>query len=460
MSAQVQTPPETEPGQRRALWSVDARAGTAAWTGGVATALLGKMSGDAMLLLEGAPVVRGRADAERLLNAQTSLSGLRVTWEPYRIFVSRDLGLGVTFGSTMLQRGDAAPAFGRYVSVWRRNAAREWELVAHVQNGLFRGGVVAVTGTAGGAAGEPRDPFADADRAFAQMARDSTAPVAFARFSAPDAITFSGPELSIGPATIRGRMTESGGGAASWKWSPIATIAAASGDLGATIGEAEIQPPRGDVFLSKYLTVWQRQADGSLKFIVDAGNARPRPVSTSQASAASTPAVRITFVPSADSFAVSAREYDRIWAEEGPRIVRAMEEMSGLRFISPEYADTSIVANVEERASYSGFRQRPMLLRASYSPSTKRATLVHELGHRLQSGLFHRDEEEHAPLFLWVYDTWVSLYGKQFADSQVVIERRRGERYEKAWTEALALSPAERASRWRAVRDERLATRR
>ena len=170
--------------------------------------------------------------------------------------------------------------------------------------------------------------------------------------------------------------------------------------------------------------------------------------------------VRITFVPQSDSFAAAGHEYELLWAAEGDRIVREMENVSGLTFVYPEFADTAITANVFEGVSNSGYRESPMRLRASYSTDTKKATLIHELGHRLQAGLFHRDEEEHAPLFLWIYDVWVKLYGQAFADAQVAVERARRGPYPKAWDEALALSPNERAARWRALVAERLPTRR
>jgi hypothetical protein len=170
--------------------------------------------------------------------------------------------------------------------------------------------------------------------------------------------------------------------------------------------------------------------------------------------------VRISFVPQSDSFAAAAEEYRQLWAAEGERIVAAMEEVSGLTFVYPAYADTAITAIVFEGVSNSGYRASPMRLRASYPPDTKKATLAHELGHRLQAGLFRRDEEEHGPLCLWLYDVWVKLYGKEFADAQVVVEKRRGGPYPKAWDEALALSPEQRAARWRAMVAERIATRR
>ena len=170
--------------------------------------------------------------------------------------------------------------------------------------------------------------------------------------------------------------------------------------------------------------------------------------------------VAIRFVAASDSFAQAVREYEQIWAAERARIVHAMERVSGLPFVSRLYADTAIVANVREVASNSGYRDSPMTLRASYSTDTKKATLVHELGHRLMGGLFRREEEEHPYLFLWVYDVWVMLYGKTFADEQVIVERARRGPYPAAWDYALKFTPAERASAWAAILAERLPTRR
>src|SRR5688572_6686763 len=150
----------------------------------------------------------------------------------------------------------------------------------------------------------------------------------------------------------------------------------------------------------------------------------------------------LTFVPESDTFSSAARDYTQLWTAEGDRIVRAMESVSGLTF-----RDTAVTVIVYEGVSMSGFRDNvPMRMRASYSPDTKKATLVHELGHRLQSGLFRREEKEHGPLFLWLYDVWVELYGREFADAQVEIEKRRRGPYPAAWDAALALAPAGRAA--------------
>lgn len=59
-------------------------------------------------------------------------------------------------------------------------------------------------------------------------------------------------------------------------WRPVKADAAASGDLGYTIGTAEFHIPGKDgqttVRKSKYLTVWKKQADGSWRVSADLGN--------------------------------------------------------------------------------------------------------------------------------------------------------------------------------------------
>jgi hypothetical protein len=171
--------------------------------------------------------------------------------------------------------------------------------------------------------------------------------------------------------------------------------------------------------------------------------------------------VRLDFRAASDSFSAARDEYEKIWAAEGPKMIAAMEMTAGLRFVYPQFADTSIVVTVREVAASSGFRDRSgIVMRASYAPDTKRTTLMHELGHRLMAGLFTRDEEEHDELFLWLYDAWVLMYGSATADEQVTIEKRRGDRYVTAWDKALALSADGRAAAWRRVLDERLPRRR
>ena len=165
---------------------------------------------------------------------------------------------------------------------------------------------------------------------------------------------------------------------------------------------------------------------------------------------AQTKELKIVFVPDSDQFSPAAREYQEIWSRDGVRITAAMEAASGR-----DFEDREVKAIVREVASSSGYKETPMQLRASYPPDTKKATLIHELGHRLESDLFHHDEDDHKYLFLWIYDIWVKLYGREFADAQVAIKKQRGRMYPAAWDFALSFTPEERAAKWKEIVAER-----
>jgi hypothetical protein len=162
-------------------------------------------------------------------------------------------------------------------------------------------------------------------------------------------------------------------------------------------------------------------------------------------------APRLDFVPSEPGFAQATQDYRRLWAVEGTRIIAAMEEESGLTF-----HDASIQVIVYEGVSYSGMGNTPMRMRASYSEEVKKGSLIHELGHRLIASLPRTAEmDEHRVLFLFLYDVWVRLYGRDFADRMVHEERQRTGLYDydAAWTWALALTREERRARLRALRE-------
>ena len=155
---------------------------------------------------------------------------------------------------------------------------------------------------------------------------------------------------------------------------------------------------------------------------------------------------RLDLTAEAPSYEDAVREYRKIWDSEGRRIVEAMERATGLKV---EAGPIKVV--VFEGPSSSGFRDIPMKMRASYAEPVKRATLVHELAHRLISERIPRSFDSHPVIFLFVYDVWVALWGKTFADEQVVIESgRRGiYDYETAWKNTLKLTPQERAEQFK-----------
>src|SRR5688572_17180784 len=142
---------------------------------------------------------------------------------------------------------------------------------------------------------------------------------------------------------------------------------------------------------------------------------------------------QIDFQAESSRFAAATAEYREIWQTEGERISAALETVTGL-----EMEAGPIRAIVYEGISNSGYRHIPMRMRASYPPDTKRATLVHELAHRLISGYVSKEGEDHPIIFLFVYDVWVKLWGQEFADAQVAVESKRTGVYDYAgaWRDA------------------------
>ena len=108
----------------------------------------------------------------------------------------------------------------------------------------------------------------------------------------------------------------------------------------------------------------------------------------------------VSFTPESEKHAQAAREYQDIWSGEGGRIIEAMESVSGLKFVERE-----VRVIVYEGVSWSGRGSSPMKLRASYPSDVKKATLIHEFGHRLIAMIRKTKEvDEHRALFLILYD--------------------------------------------------------
>jgi hypothetical protein len=156
----------------------------------------------------------------------------------------------------------------------------------------------------------------------------------------------------------------------------------------------------------------------------------------------------LNFVPLEPRFADGAEEYRQLWESEGARIVAAMEALTGVAF-PPEPVEI-LVRDGPPMTAYDG---RTIRLRARCSPGCKLGTFTHELGHRLALLLPRSAEiDDHRLLYLFLYDAWTDLYGRDFADRMVSIERRIGPAYEAAWTWALAMTREQRRARLAALR--------
>jgi hypothetical protein len=158
----------------------------------------------------------------------------------------------------------------------------------------------------------------------------------------------------------------------------------------------------------------------------------------------------IRFFSAGPEFDAATEEYRRIWEDEGARMAEALERVTGLAFPPDEIE--ALISQAPPMMAYDG---RNLRLRAAYSPDYKRATLVHELGHRL-SFLFPRRAglDDHRLLYLFLYDAWTDLYGEAFAARMASIERRipGTNDYEAAWAWALSMTREERQARLRGLR--------
>jgi ketosteroid isomerase-like protein len=270
-------------GARASLLAADAAFGAAAEADGMAAALSVRMAEDVCFLAPGEDIIQGRARATASLAAAPA-GAARMHWTTLQGAVSADGGAGYTVDAARGTRPDGSPLHWRSITFWRRGTDGTWRMEAHAgfpEPGApenppagfptLEQGIPAGARSPRGAA--EAEAMMQADRDFAAYAAAHTIPEAFARFVAPWGMVAGGPQY--GPA----QLGQGGQPGATLVWGPVLGGAAEGGDLGYTIGRATFAAPGPDgapvAHGSKYLSIWQRQADGSMRFVVDGGNARP-----------------------------------------------------------------------------------------------------------------------------------------------------------------------------------------
>ena len=260
---------------------------------GFASGLASNFAANVVYLRGGLPIVRGRAAAAAIVEAESLSKGTAVRWQPVRAEVSADGRSGYSYGYTIY----GAPAAGsagapsirvdRYISFWHREDAG-WRIVAYAETygappaalALPRAAAAAVVPDSAMARTRgPLEQVRAADTAFSALARRVGTGRAFGEFAADNAQIFSTPgEFLTGPREISESFGPSGTSGA-LVWHPVAGDVAQSGDLGFTVGNAVFTGRREDggqvVRYSKYLTVWKKQRDGAWRYVVDGGSARP-----------------------------------------------------------------------------------------------------------------------------------------------------------------------------------------
>ncbi|MDQ4086961.1 MAG: hypothetical protein M3177_02940 [Pseudomonadota bacterium] len=176
---------------------------------------------------------------------------------------------------------------------------------------------------------------------------------------------------------------------------------------------------------------------------------RRAPIALMLSALLSAAAPPVQFAPAGPRFEAAAEEYRELWASEGERIVAALEKATGFAF--PADPIEAIVSETPPMTAYDG---RSMRLKGSYSADYRLASLIHEMGHRLALTLPRGHSlDDHRLLYLFLYDVWNDLYGREYADHMVRIERRipGGYDYDAAWTWALAMTREERQARLRGL---------
>ncbi len=254
---------------------------------------------DAIFLDPGERVVVGKAATLAMLASDGVSAAGTQAWRAVRVDVSADGGAGYTYGfgsvTGSFGPGGAARALPvKYIAYWRKHQTGAWRLAAYVR--VFQRVTAPADPPAGFESprgrqhrhfpnqdpGRARRAVMDADRAFAARAVSDDVPTAFGAYAAPDGAILSGqPGIVYGPDAIRSHFRANFPAKGRILWRPVAGDVAAGGDLGFTVGEAEIHTVDPDgiprTSYTKYLTVWRRADAGEWRYVIDGGNDRPQP---------------------------------------------------------------------------------------------------------------------------------------------------------------------------------------
>lgn len=282
--------------ERRSLLAADS-AYAASASHGLLPAFGDMLDENVIFLDPGARLLFGKAANLERLSADPASAAATETWRAVRVDVSADGRAGYTYGF-----GSVNGPFGsggvlrtlatKYIAYWRRDRRNAWRVAAYVR--VFQ----PVTAPADPPTGfespdatyrrsfPNTDPerhlfeLMDADRAFAARALSHGARDAFAVFAAPDGAMLSGqPGIVYGRDGIREHLAANFPATGRIVWQPVAGHVAASGDLGFTVGEAEIYTAAPDgtrrASYTKYLTIWRRLDRGEWRYEIDGGNERP-----------------------------------------------------------------------------------------------------------------------------------------------------------------------------------------
>jgi len=126
------------------------------------------------------------------------------------------------------------------------------------------------------------DDIKKTDLAFSKMSLDSGIGKAFIRFADSGVIILRYEKFPVyGKEELVKAYSVSTPSTTVLTWEPVKAEIARSNDLGYTIGNWEMKTKTvlgaDTVLYGNYLTVWKKQADGSWKYVSDAGSHTPGP---------------------------------------------------------------------------------------------------------------------------------------------------------------------------------------
>ena len=263
---------------------------------GMVHALLDVIAHDAVVNVPGQNIAQGRKAAEAALRAAIPTpADATFDRSTYTGNVSHDGFLGYTFGRGTAQLrqpdGSMLARYTLYITAWRREGVH-WRVEATLWNFGSLQPSRSATGPRALRAGRPRNA-ALGTSALERRLRSPGGPELRGFVRRPGLhggvrrLRGDGWDERRRPGLLgRGRGGRHRVGRVDARGDPLLdpTISGStfSGDLAWSTGNSEyvLRNPDGSIAIdsfSKYITLWARQPDGSWKFLLDGGNARPAP---------------------------------------------------------------------------------------------------------------------------------------------------------------------------------------
>jgi ketosteroid isomerase-like protein len=210
-------------------------------------------------------------------------STLLLTWAPEYAEVSAGGDIGYTTGPYMARdraKPEGSASYGHYVSIWERQANREWKVsldagVRHPQSGPAPETVATLPAGYRRWRGPrvdrdaERTALLEEESRFAQSARAEGLTEAYGRFAAEDIRVYRDGLLPVKCKTAFLKLLA--GSTRKYSWGPVDAVVSATGDLGYVFGgrDGMSMDSREPFEASSYVRIWRKPAGGQWRIILD-----------------------------------------------------------------------------------------------------------------------------------------------------------------------------------------------